>query len=431
MATNLYDEYQDQSVKNYLHKRHIHELFEAMTTALMVYKPDDHISFLRKCLDKVDNTRTAITWDFFVTKSVLNHDHQKSLPPVYSSSHNIPSFDPQISHKSSVLPPIEHVKTHLPIIFILSLTNSLKLCSKLLERYHDVEYLLINDMANIDNSEPTDLQQHDYRYDCIQRSIERRRKQAKGFLIIGELEEQNYLKQWQEKLDRIDLIIILSEKTDRKDFNIIHIDPTHHFNDIVSSAIQSLDRFFPQDAFLSHRSETMLIESVHLNLPILFCIDNHRLRTRENHNEHILFDEEFDMIHEDTEEENNNSFIYTLCQRLSEQLKFKHIHYGDFHKKLLNFEELKSEIIESMSTCSGFIIDHFPTSFHDLQNFQSEIGPCSILIYIGDHPEVTDDDEVNTIIKTFTENRKALYVDCRKEVDEIYEDLKSEILKHI
>ena len=35
------------------------------------------------------------------------------------------------------------------------LSNSLTLCSKLLERYHEVEYILINDMANIDKGEST------------------------------------------------------------------------------------------------------------------------------------------------------------------------------------------------------------------------------------------------------------------------------------
>ncbi len=48
-----------------------------------------------------------------------------------------------------------------------------------------------------------DLKQHEYRYDCIQRAIERRRSQANGFLIVGELNEQTFLKQWQEKVNLI------------------------------------------------------------------------------------------------------------------------------------------------------------------------------------------------------------------------------------
>lgn len=140
-------------------------------------------------------------------------------------------------------------------------------------------------------------------------------------------------------------------------------------SNIFSSAIHSLDRLFPQDAFFSQRSETMLFDSSQTNLPILFCIDNHQMRKHENSG----LDEEFDSIHDDMEE-NNNSFIYTLCQCLSEQLNFKHIHYGDFQKTLLTFEELKAEIVESISTCSGFIIDHFPNSFTDLDRFQSEVG---------------------------------------------------------
>jgi len=46
-----------------------------------------------------------------------------------------------------------------------------------------------------------DLKQHEYRYDCIQRAIERRRSQANGFLIVSELTEQTFLEQWQEKVN--------------------------------------------------------------------------------------------------------------------------------------------------------------------------------------------------------------------------------------
>lgn len=80
------------------------------------------------------------------------------------------------------------------------------------------------------------------------------------------------------------------------------------------------------------------------------------------------------MTNDENEEEGNNSFIYTLSERLAEQFSFKHIHYGDFNKTLLNFDQLKTIIIESMSTSSGYIIDHFPTSFDDLEKFQNEVN---------------------------------------------------------
>jgi hypothetical protein len=140
------------------------------------------------------------------------------------------------------------------------------------------------------------------------------------------------------------------------------------------------------------------------------------------------------MTNEENEEESNNSFIYTLSERLAEQLSFKHIHYGDFNKILLNFDQLKTLIIESMSTCTGYIIDHFPSSFDDLQKFQREvknffflsfyfskiffilfkIGPCSVLIYIGEHHTETKDDELNGIVEKFKEVNKAIYVSKKK-----------------
>lgn len=69
----------------------------------------------------------------------------------------------------------------------------------------------------------------------------------------------------------------------------------------------------------------------------------------------------------------NNSFIYTLCERLAEQFSFKHILFGDSNRTLLDFEQLKTLIIESMSTCTGYIIEHFPTSFDEIQRFQKEV----------------------------------------------------------
>lgn len=110
-------------------------------TALMVHKPDDHIGFLRMCLDKVcsssparfaqfdrsrvqaEHRRAQISWDSFVSELSFASDSTKSLPPIHPSSAHAPVFDRHISSKSSVLPPIEHGRappSRLPIIFVLS-----------------------------------------------------------------------------------------------------------------------------------------------------------------------------------------------------------------------------------------------------------------------------------------------------------------------
>ena len=114
-------------------------------------------------------------------------------------------------------------------------------------------------------------------------------------------------------------------------------------------------------------------------MPIFFCIDNHRVPSKETPShigrigERLSVDEEFDLVNDDEQEEINNSFIKTLCERLGQQYSFKHIHYGDFDKPLLTFDQLKACIIESMSTVSGFIVDHFPTSLADLEKFRKEV----------------------------------------------------------
>ncbi|CAF0969921.1 unnamed protein product [Adineta steineri] len=397
--------------KDYISKRKIPQLFEALMTGLMVNKPEDHIDFLIESLSRAENHPDRISGDLFITKSSCS-----LLPPIHSKSNESSSLDPQ-----SVLPRIEHTKTnssHKPLIFILSSSNSLKLCSRLLERYHQINYVAINDESK-------------YRYDTIQHEIEQYYSQSNGFLITGDIDEQNFLRQWQDKLGRINLFFIISSNINHKISNqnskIIQIDSTKNFNDILASIIHYLDKLFLQDTFFNQRFSTMSTGVDHFNLPIFFCIDNHRIATKTNDEEDLSFDNEFEMA----DEENNNSFIYTLCQHLVEQFSFKYISYRDLNKDFSNYEQLKKEIIESRDTCSGYIIDYFPTSLNDLRRFYSEIGPCSALIYIGDYRTGIESTEVDTIIQKFEQNKKALHVDCRMEVDEIYEDFKSEILKYI
>jgi hypothetical protein len=126
-----------------------------------------------------------IRWDLFVTntgntKGALSlrppvaRNRQKSLPPVRNS--NLPSRTSQTlvrqtPVKQAALPPIENNKKtdqNLPIIFILSKffnfktkvnsfllgsSSSTTLCSRLIERYNQITYLYINDIANIDVDE--------------------------------------------------------------------------------------------------------------------------------------------------------------------------------------------------------------------------------------------------------------------------------------
>jgi len=122
-------------------------------TALMVHKPDDHIAFIRECLDKVyfqfslqfffihnfqvQNNPNRVRWDLFVTNTsntkgtipsrpALIKNRQKLLPPVrtsISTSKTTQVSDRQTTIKPVALPPIENSEKNsqnLPIIFILS-----------------------------------------------------------------------------------------------------------------------------------------------------------------------------------------------------------------------------------------------------------------------------------------------------------------------
>ena len=137
---------------------------------------------------------------------------------------------------------------------------------------------------------------------------------------------------------------------------------------------------------INENLQTIETQNSHFTLPIIFCIDVRRLLTKEtyqhnnntnkNENEFVeqaSFNNEFNIRDEENDIESNNSFIYTLCQRLSEQLSYKHIQYGNANHTLTNFYQLKMSIIESMGTCAGYVIEHFPTSLDDLEKFQTEV----------------------------------------------------------
>lgn len=122
--------------------------------------------------------------------------------------------------------------------------------------------------------------------------------------------------------------------------------------------------------------QTIPPKSNHLNVPIIFCINNYRFPVQEHPPlaPRLSLDAEFDLSSEDQEEDINNSFIYMLCERLSDQFSFQHIHYDEY-------EQLKNNIIETLSTSNGYIIDQFPTSLDDLQRFQKEVMISTLMFF--------------------------------------------------
>ncbi|CAF1202374.1 unnamed protein product [Adineta ricciae] len=469
MASKPHGIYNNQNAVNYINKKGIDELFEAIMTALMVHKPDDHIAFIRECLDKVQNNPHRVRWDLFVTnnKGALPsrpptlRNRQKILPPMRSTNstpRTSQSLDRKAPVKAPTLPPIDHNKRlsqNLPLLLLLSKfsalknenktlifrpgsSNSTKLCARLLERYNQVSFLSIEDIANIDYDSPLDLSKQEHRYQCIQNAIEQYRSTSHGFIIAGHLDEKHFYRKWLEKLGRIDAMIILSSdrlNVANRNLNITQINPNNDFDVILAEAARVTDEIFPLNISKTKSSELTQPTSNGQRVPIIFCIDNYQLPVKEAKHPRISarlsLDAEFENIEDENEEEINNSFVHALAEQIAEDFSYKSIHYTDFKQSFLRFDQLKTTMIDSMSTCTGYVIDGFPTSSDELRKFQTEIGPCSALIYIGEEQPETNNEEFNAIIDKFKAENKAIYVDGRVEVDEIYEDLKKDILKRI
>ena len=56
-----------QECQAYIHKRHIPQMFQSLLSALMIERPDDHLSFLEQKLSKIREIGPEnVNWDTFV-----------------------------------------------------------------------------------------------------------------------------------------------------------------------------------------------------------------------------------------------------------------------------------------------------------------------------------------------------------------------------
>ncbi|PIK35723.1 Adenylate kinase domain containing protein [Apostichopus japonicus] len=131
--------------KTYLSKREIPQLFESLMTGLMYHKPEDHVSYLKQCLQELDGAdANNIQWHMFVDGG----KQSAPLPPINKSNsekRQLPPKDHSVLEmkKTSPLPPIPpaltngDVKKNLKYVFILGGPGSGKdvQSKRLAERY--------------------------------------------------------------------------------------------------------------------------------------------------------------------------------------------------------------------------------------------------------------------------------------------------------
>ncbi|CAF1446892.1 unnamed protein product [Adineta ricciae] len=87
--------------KDYLSKRKIPELFEALMTGLMVNKPDDHIGFLMDSLSRCKGSKQSLKWDTFVSHNSGSHN---ALPPIDSTAAKSGATQPTLNNQSKLAP---------------------------------------------------------------------------------------------------------------------------------------------------------------------------------------------------------------------------------------------------------------------------------------------------------------------------------------
>ncbi|KAJ8038416.1 Adenylate kinase isoenzyme 5 [Holothuria leucospilota] len=145
--------------KTYLSKREIPQLFESLMTGLMYHKPEDHVGYLKKCLQEIESSEIdSIKWHMFVDGA----KQSTPLPPI--AKNNTDKKPPIVTDssviemkKTSPLPPISSSAAAAPgmvqqqklkFVFIIGGPGCGKaeLCHQLAERYKGYVHVSVGEL---------------------------------------------------------------------------------------------------------------------------------------------------------------------------------------------------------------------------------------------------------------------------------------------
>ncbi|CAF1390566.1 unnamed protein product [Rotaria sp. Silwood1] len=218
---------------DYINKRNIPQLFNALMTGLLVNKPEDHIDFLIKSLEKYKTNKQTLTWDSFIERKNVLHDTMapKTNSQLKSNSIRQSKGEPKAttqdrpSSSKSGLDNSDILKGK-PIIFVVSEPGSGKgpLCERIVQRY-GYTHLSTGDLLRATVQSKTEqgeqlnasikegkLVATEVVLDLLKKNMLKNADKSKGFLIDGYPREIAQAKKFEESIAPCNLVLYINAK---------------------------------------------------------------------------------------------------------------------------------------------------------------------------------------------------------------------------
>ncbi|CAF2863901.1 unnamed protein product [Rotaria sp. Silwood2] len=422
---------------DYLSKRNIPQLFEALMTGLIINQPEDHIDFLMKSLDQYKNNKQSIAWNSFISRendlnnaSTSKTKHQLKPDSVAQSKRE---EKPKIQNRPSSSKSSEDIKNALkgkPIIFVGGGPGSGKgtQCEKMIAKY-GFTHLSAGDLirAAAQNSSTEKgryfneamsqgkLISSEDILGLLKDAIYKKASTASGFLIDGFPRRVEQGIQFEQEVARCDVLIYFDVSDEIMTERLVKRGETSGRIDDNEETIKK--------RLVTFHQETQPILGYYGKQGKLITIDANR-RTDEIFEDVSLElskivksqsvvrprDPQLDKL-------KNKKIIFvvggpgsgkgTQCDRIVQRYGYTHLSTGDLLRaavqsksergeqlnalmkegKLVPMEAvldlLKENIIKNADNSKGFLIDGYPREIVQAKKFEELIAPCDLVLYIN------------------------------------------------
>ncbi|CAF0725304.1 unnamed protein product [Rotaria sordida] len=401
--------------KDYIAKRKIPQLFEALITGLMVHKPEDHIDFIIESLTRHKDGNQQLKWDTFIgRKGGMNN----TLVPLKTSTNtNVTSPPPSLHTELTRPPKLDAIPT-----------------GKREERPKIEDQPPQSPIPDQLPQSPIPNQQQQKVDDHQQQKVDDHQQQK-----VDDHQQQKVDDHQQQKLDDHQQQKVDDHQQQKLD--------DHQQQQVDDDEQQQVDDDQQQqvDDHQHIKTEEVDVKDLLKGKPIIFVGGG------------------------------PGSGKGTQCEKMIEKYGFTHLSAGDLIRaatqdsttekgryfneamsqgKLISTEDilglLKDAIQERANEASGFLIDGFPRRVDQGIQFEQDVAPCDVLIYfdvpdeimierltkrgetsgrIDDNQEtiakrlVTFHEQTTPILGHYGKQGKLITIDASREPDEIFADV--------
>ncbi|CAF0823876.1 unnamed protein product [Rotaria sordida] len=433
--------------KDYIAKRKIPQLFEALITGLMVHKPEDHIDFIIESLTRHKDGNQQLKWDTFIgrkggmnntlvpLKTSTNTNVTSPPPSLHTELTRPPKLDAIPTGKREERPKIEDQPPQSPIPDQLPQSP---IPNQQQQKVDDHQQKKLDDhqQQKVDDHQQQKVDDHQQQKvdDHQQQKVDDHQQQK-----LDDHQQQKVDDHQQQKLDDHQQQKVDDHQQQKLD--------DHQQQQVDDDQQQQVDDDQQQqlDDHQHIKTEEVDVKDLLKGKPIIFVGGG------------------------------PGSGKGTQCEKMIEKYGFTHLSAGDLIRaatqdsttekgryfneamsqgKLISTEDilglLKDAIQERANEASGFLIDGFPRRVDQGIQFEQDVAPCDVLIYfdvpdeimierltkrgetsgrIDDNQEtiakrlVTFHEQTTPILGHYGKQGKLITIDASREPDEIFADV--------